>query len=614
MVEIYINGKLADLNDEQCVQFSIKTNFMGALDDIEASRTYTCTLPSTKRNMSIIGLANDISSVMGIRQKKLPANILLDGLEITKSATCFLTSVKESAFDIIIAWNTSNAFNKFGDDNLTDIIVNHPELYDYLSYQSIDTFEKPVAQIADEKGYFWYNNRLPDSDNTTVKYHHPCVSGKYIMDLIQSAYGVDIYNLSDVSANDYLFPLVTKKASMETMLYQGLSSTEDVWIPGSPLFILMPNNYSDHRADQIIDVFRPEGWTPSVNHSFYSNEYADSFRFQCHFKCTSANVLVFAAWDSDSHTIGETIITFGTDENNEFNLDETIKYKGDFRIYFLTNNVIEIDIDWVATTYFKITPLYEKTLFYDNANNSHRYGRFDILANLPNMKVSEFIADFCALNGLFPMCDSDRLTLMSYSQFMALETPLDWSDKFVSIKDVEYIHDKSAKAITFGMTTDDYSFDGSEVVTVDSDIVDDKNNYFDSVLTNMNGFLLPLYNKTINTDNEAEFELNDIAPKVGFKTVVNETWAGCTGISEATIFKPYFELQGLLITKYSKIADILKDYQLVTANMLLKPYDIYNFGLGKPIYIAKLGSYFAVTSIEYDTTNEISEVEMIKIN
>ena len=129
----------------------------------------------------------------------------------------------------------------------------------------------------------------------------------------------------------------------------------------------------------------------------------------------------------------------------------------------------------------------------------------------------------------------------------------------------------------------------------------------------MDGYRLQLYSKTFDNNNVAVFELNDIDPKIGYKTTVDGVLQ-CSGVAEQIIFKPYAGLVGLLATKYQEVVNVLQDYQMITANMVLKPFDIYNFGLGKPIYIAKLGSYFAVTSIEYDTSNEVSEVEMIKLN
>lgn len=619
MIEIYIDGGLVDLNDGDGVQFAIKTNFMDALDDIEASRTYSITLPATKNNIVIVGLVNDSAANALFRRKKYDAVIYIDGFQITTNAKAYLVGAKKDSIDIVIAWNTTSAFTRFGEDNLTDMVVNDPTLYDYLPYTSAQTFEKPTSEISDKKGYFWYNNKLPASDNTTVHYHHPCVSAQYILEKIEQAYKVNFSNIDLSDYNDILFPLVTNFTSEQGLEWQGLTSTDVHFQGGSELayYRIMPAHALSQV--QILPIFKDMLWTVVINTSYYTNEYADSFRIKCHFECDAANTLQVLAYDTDAKEITQVIAQFPTDENNQINLDETIEYQGDFLLTFSLDNAINPELAW-----FKIIPDYNKSLFFDPAYS--RSGRFDIMANLPDMKVSEFIADFCALIGAFPAGRGDNISdgtfqdldLIKYNDFFdytATEHPgvLDWSEKFVEIKQTEYLYDASAKRIKFGLAMDEYSFDGSETIEVDDDNAEEESDYFDAVLTSMNGYYLPLYAKSVDSNDEATFELNDMSPKVGVKTVIDETYLGCTGIDEKTIFKPYFGLFGLLATKYALVSAILSNFQKITADFYLKAYDLAQFSSGKPIYVSELGGYFAVLSIDFDSKSALSEVVMIKI-
>lgn len=610
MVEVYINGVLMELPSDYSLTITKETNFIGNLEDVKATRSYTITFDATKRNLSAIGASSFIDIVSILPYRKMPARIILDGLEITTDAKAYLISSKDDAFDIVIGWITTNVYTKIGSDKLTDIITKFPALYDYLPYQSTETILKPISQISDRKGYYYYNNMI--GYDTNVKYNHPCVSAAYIFELIQTAYKISFEGIDFEELNNFLFPLVTNHASDATMEYQGLTSSAPVRNTVFPcrLFPALSN------FKQMIDIFHPQ----TFEDSFYRNEYSDSFRFKCHIQCTAPNFIIFS--DYSTGDIGDTIKKISTDDNNLFELDEIIEFKGDFLIHFYNGDIVNLS---APGTFFKVIPQYNKSLFYDNADNSDRYGRFDILANLPDMKISKFISDMLNILGAFnvgkgnfdDIDKTSRLEFVNYSDINKSDA-LDWSSKFIEVSEVAYFNDNSAKKMIMKYDGDDYSLDADDSFLVDSENIEDEKNLFELDLSVMDGYRLPLYTVSVN-DGETEYELNDMNPKIGYKTQTTPPGGGAnilgvTGVNANLMFKDYLKMIGIRRAKYQLVESIFQNYKEVTANFYLSAGDIYRLEDSVPIYVAKYGSYFMVTKLEYNVNSRIGKVTMIKIN
>ena len=178
MVEIIINGINVDLDENTNVTMSVYSNFIGDLDNIKASRTYTISLPRTRKNDKAFGILSDITSISDSPYKKYDSQIFIDGFEITNNAKAYISSTRRDSIDVIIAWNTTNVFTKIGSIKMLDIITKFPALYDYLPFNSAQTFFKPESEINDTKGYFYYISNTGNIVDDNVRFTHPCVSAK----------------------------------------------------------------------------------------------------------------------------------------------------------------------------------------------------------------------------------------------------------------------------------------------------------------------------------------------------------------------------------------------------------------------------------------------------
>lgn len=607
MLEIIINGTTVEVAENTTVTMSIYSNFMGDLDNIKASRTYTITLPRTRKNNLALGLLSDITAVSVFPYRKYDAQILVDGFEITSKAKAYIASTRNDSIDIIIGWNTTNVFTKLGELKMLDIIELYPALYDSLPFTPSQTFFKPASQIADKKGYFYYIANTANVVDDNVMHTHPCVSARYILELLQTAFNVEFSGLDMNEMNNYLFPCVTKHASRQNRELNGLTMSSVLVSTGS-LYRLNPSDI--YYPYQILQVYNRNGWMglsdPNPNRSYYNNTFASSFIIKGKINCSGQNILYIYKYDPEEVALGGMIFKRQTNVSNVIELDDEIKHDGYFVIFLEVRNVVNI----VYGHPLLVTPQLDEPKFALR-------GEFDLLANLPDMKISEFIADICAITGTFPQgagysdIDNSRGTLrfVKYSD-IGTDNMVDWSGKMSSLKGISYIDsEKSAREVLFDFDhddEDDVSF--GEVVNVDNDIAKAKSDMFDMKLSGMNGNSIKLYAVQVDMSRE----LNKLLPKIGYKetiTISGTDYLQVTGNNANVRFND----NGIVEQRYGIVKDILQGYKVVNAMFNLSPYDIFLYDTSKVVYVNELGSFFMIVSLDYDVKENKADVKMIQI-
>ena len=181
--ELYIDGTKVDMG-ESGVSLEYRSNILTDISKIVSNFSYTIKLPKTKNNLRLIECAHIPSAVSSFPYLPHVGTLLRDGVQIVDGANVVLMSVSDT-IEIALSWGNANGFSK---------IIEFEGNIDDLDY-GLDDY------------IFWRYDISPDEDAPIMNYgfrstekhvsYHPVVSAKWLLDRIQSQFGVKFLFPSD---------------------------------------------------------------------------------------------------------------------------------------------------------------------------------------------------------------------------------------------------------------------------------------------------------------------------------------------------------------------------------------------------------------------------------
>lgn len=247
--ELWIDGKLADIDENTNVLLDIKCNLLRDITQMESNSTFSVSLPKTLRNEGIMSHAGVVQSGGAFAYAEHKARFVRDGIVIIANGTATLTSVSADSFELTIVWGLWDKFSALNSDGtaLNDLVGDDRIMYqatnDIAKYTDIDnenyfyacydpwitdttvdytwkstaTTKSPIAvgggTFGGDRTHFG-SGGTPGVQNTVARIH-PVVRVPWVLKLIKEQTGIDFAWSGDAKAfiNTLVIPLVDKKAS-----------------------------------------------------------------------------------------------------------------------------------------------------------------------------------------------------------------------------------------------------------------------------------------------------------------------------------------------------------------------------------------------------------------
>lgn len=174
--ELYIDGERVDMG-KSGVSLEYRSNILTDIGKIVSNFSYTIRLPKTKNNLRLIGCANMPSSTSGFPYLPHVGSLVRDGVQVVDSADIVLLSVSDS-IEVALSWGNAVGFTRINefDGSLNEL--------DYKTDEYV-IWRKGV-QPSSQFPLICYGFK----DSETGVTYHPAVSARWVLDKIQTQFGV----------------------------------------------------------------------------------------------------------------------------------------------------------------------------------------------------------------------------------------------------------------------------------------------------------------------------------------------------------------------------------------------------------------------------------------
>lgn len=491
--ELYIDGKLMDVDSSTSIQLDIKSNLFEGVDGMTSNRTYTVKLPKTVHNMTVFGRADIISSCAKTPYIFHVCRYLIGGVEIISGGRVTLVGVSDS-IEIVIYWGIFPSLSALQE---SDKKLNELESDEYILY----TAKNELTDYSEvkKKGVFYAGyNPYREASNTDDWKHttdgtwnptgsigtggafgsiyenpvQPSVTCKWLLELIKADTGVDFRfdKESKKYINSLVIPLIARKADENTVsgaLDVRISDTSTLGLLG--LVVLSSvTSFSQKDGDLALQLdvttaceltfdismiwswdastAKPQGtrsWTDAdgVEHteSFYTY-YGNYIEIKIVSKHTEGEdeskytkyYYVGGAERTDDDKITNTLIQ--DSESNKVNGRFSHKITGGGKISLTAGDIITFTMCNTKGTLrdLKCTDGTIKASLVDSDEVPFG-GMFPIAKNLPDIKIMDFVKFLCLVTGTFPMqvTDGGSVTFVPFDNLWNSPACINWSRKLI---------------------------------------------------------------------------------------------------------------------------------------------------------------------------------------
>lgn len=662
--ELYIDGVLADMDDNSSVWLDIKTNLLNDITKIQSSVTLTIKLPTTQCNKRIIGLGQVVTQRAGedTEWRVHDAEYRRNGVTLIRGGRLTVVGAGDDSIDCTIVWGLYDAVARLtkADVALNGLTENINTLL-WTGNDSPDTYV--AAQAAD---YFfagadmWYTTAQDYpwevSDSVYVGEHdkrfrgrvrgtclHPSVKVSYVLGLIAQYCNVTI-NWSQAAQtiiNSMVIPLVDNKANEQTyrdttvVSFPQKAKTERTLGLFTPTYVAVDsavfrqdggdNNPLRALVDGDIHAeisctvqYDMTGWATDaqgywkmrgvycaivVEHGENDREY-----YRCGLRYVSETSI--KASDYPSNIVEATLTGEGV-----------FAVRADDKVYFAryyqqsnfggsnTDPVVSPANDNPPTVFLSGVAVNMRPANIDGEVPPNGY--YPIESNLPDIKVVDFVKFLAAYTGSFPLqiASDSVITFASLSDvFGNMSNAVDWSSRLIA-----GTGENVPKALSFHPTewAQINRYEWAE---------DDRN--MESAASYGMGLLLDddtLEKERVILTFPFAASDNDRVPCYTLDGEGKTAYSACkprimrlydNGGQAAMIFDDGWADR--LAASTELLRRSLEHAKIITERIDLSDIEIMRFDERKPVYLAQYGAYFAV--LEIKQSNEMAaDVTMLRI-
>ena len=657
--QIYIDGTLADVNENTDVTLTLESNMLKGAAEFTGNRSLTITLPSTVHNRTILGHADIVQGGGTIPYEFHRLEYYRNGVQIIKDGLCRLISATPNELQIAVTWGVRTAIDALMTSNATvndietdaaiefhtsPVLTSYNDaLTDEVFYAGLDT-----VHHEDENQYFRMHvimgSKNWDASNLVPasSYLHPSVRMTWIIDKLEDMFGMT-FDFDDAmdDIGTMIVPLISKVPNDITFNggYKAGTYEPSTWGTFAGNFIeFKTSNPSPIIATQ---VNPPEGFLECAT------AFSGMVKFQIYMYMPKADLIPVSApiykpkygyrldvsVQGDTQSIvflpEDTIIMGTTDINSgdRVNVYVTgylpVKMEvGDrltMRITCIHEGVADVLLpdgpDYNPGIHVQGGPVWVNEIV-GSLNEVQPTQQYPVGGNLPTIKPIDLLKFLCAITGTFPVqrSTSDRLILRPVADLFDWTDAVDWTDRVLSSTDrpvpeeKEYRLDGWARNNWWRWKEDETvlgNYDGA--VHVDDETIDENRDILLFPFAATDGNNVPMYTSTRKWDSDAqdwytEIKWHKVEPRV--LRLVDE---GGDAMGDFD-----FDVDNVLSTYYADLESTMEHPVIITEQVRMDDVTFANIDETKAIYIAQHGAFFALLSLELHS-NGIAKAKLLKL-
>lgn len=662
--ELYIDGILADMDDNSNVWLDVKTNLLSDITKIQSSVTLTISLPMTQNNKRIIGLAQVITQRQGedMAWRIHTAQYRRNGVTLIESGRLMVVSVGDT-IGCTIVWGLYDAVARLLKADVSlNALTEDVNTVLWTGNNTPDTYA--AAQAAD---YFfaaldmWYTTAqdYPWTNSDTLPHHipderfrgrrrgtclHPSVKVSYVLGLISHYCNVTI-NWSQAAQtiiNSMVIPLVDNKANADTyrsttvVSFPQKAKTERTLGLFAPSYVsidsaifrqgsgdntpLEVTSDADIHATMSVDVqYDMSGFTPDSEGNWKMRgvycaiivEHGETDRdyYYCGLRYTQIQTSIKAS-DYPSGIVSATLTGEGV-----------FPVKTDDKVYFArywqsnifggsnTDPVTTPANDNPPTTFLSGVAVNMRPANIEGQVPANGY--YPIESNLPDIKAVDFVKFLAAYTGSFPLqiASDSVITFASLSEvFGNVANAVDWSGKLIARsaentpKDVQFHPNEWAQVNRYEWQEDERNDYEAGYYSLSLLLDDDTLERERTVMTFPFSASDGSHVPVYTTDSNGTTEGSPCKPRI-MQMYDN-------GGNVAARFESAWGER--LMTALEPFRRSLQHAKIITERIALSDIDVMRFDERRPVYLAQYGAFFAV--LEIKQSNELAaDVTMLRI-
>ena len=662
--ELYIDGVLADMDDNSSVWLDIKTNLLNDITKIQSSVTLTIKLPSTQCNKRIIGFGQVVTQRAGedTEWRVHDAEYRRNGVTLIRGGRLTVVGAGDDSIDCTIVWGLYDAVAKLmrADVALNGLTENINTLL-WTGNDSPDTYV--AAQAAD---YFfagadmWYTTAQDYpwevSDSVYVGEHdkrfrgrvrgtclHPSVKVSYVLGLIAQYCNVTI-NWSQAAQtiiNSMVIPLVDNKANEQTYRDTTVVSFPQKAKTERTLGLFTPTYVAVDSA-----VFRQDGGDNNPLRALVDGDIHAEISCTVQYDMTGwatdaqgywkmrgvycAIIVEHSAEDKEIHPIGLRYVTQNKLTPSDYptnTVEATLTGTGVFAVraddkvyfarYYQQSNFGGSNTDPVVTPANDNPPTTFVSGIAVNMRPANvegkvpKNGYYPIESNLPDIQAVDFVKFLAAYTGCFPLqiASDDTITFASLSEvFGNTANAVDWSGRLIARtaentpKDVQFHPSEWAQVNRYEWQEDERNEHPAVYYGMTLALDDDTLEKERTVMTFP--FAASDGNRVPCYTLESDGTVDSDACKPRIMRLYDNN-----GVAGAT-FESVWATR--LQTDLEPFRKSLQHAKIITERIALSDIDVLRFDERKPVYLAQYGAFFAV--LEIKQSNEMAaDVTMLRI-
>lgn len=599
--ELYIDGTKVDMG-ESGVSLEYRSNILTDISKIVSNFSYTIKLPKTKNNLRLIECAHIPSAVSSFPYLPHVGTLLRDGVQIVDGANVVLMSVSDT-IEIALSWGNATGFSK---------IIEFEGNLDDLDY-GIDDY------------VFWRYDISPDEDAPIMNYgfrstekhvsYHPVVSAKWLLDRIQSQFGVKFLFPSDKQdiLQSLKIPLLKKEdaqkhvdANRVTLTLSGLKRTDGALRFYQLLFYgTVQSYYIEYYNDTaFISAFKPKFNDLQLNYSIDCKLVYVGGAYK--------NGGYLDIVDADTGEIIDQVnacevIDRGND-NYECHFKKDLSLEPYDKTIYISTTVSKTGDDSVSLVSGSITL---EAKVSEVGADIGEYNKFFTIPNLPSIKLIDFIKSIAYMLGVFAVPgDNNDIRFISFDTVIENKSnAVDWSGRVLFndygdvARNISYqLNDFTQKNWFRYKEDDNVTENYDSFIAVENRALDYERDAVSlpfsacDTLGGVASILLYSY----NDDGELEYD-SGMNPRIVLYD--SETRSG--------VFYP-LRWEELIRQHYASYQEVVRQPKVIKELVLLSAPELAVLDLLKPVYIRQYGSYFAIVKVK-TKENNICEVELLKI-
>lgn len=599
--ELYIDGTKVDMG-ESGVSLEYRSNILTDISKIVSNFSYTIKLPKTKNNLRLIECAHIPSAVSSFPYLPHVGTLLRDGVQIVDGANVVLMSVSDT-IEIALSWGNATGFSK---------IIEFEGNLDDLDY-GIDDY------------IFWRYDISPDENVPIMNYgfrstekhvsYHPVVSAKWLLDRIQSQFGVNLLFPSDKQdvLQSLKIPLLKKEdaqkhvdANRVTLTLNGLKKTDGALRVYQLMFYgLVSSYYVEYYSDSVlISAFKPKFNNMQLNYSIDCKLIYVGSAYK--------NGGYLDIVDADTGEIIDQVNAFEVidrgNDNYECHFKKDLSLEPYDKTIYISTTVSKTGDDSVSLVSGSITL---EAKVSEVGADIGEYNKYFTIPNLPSIKLIDFVKSIAYMLGVFAVPgDNNDIRFISFDTVIENKSnAVDWSGRVLFndygdvARNISYqLNDFTQKNWFRYKEDDNVTENYDSFIAVENRALDYERDAVSlpfSACDTLGGVAsIPLY--SYNDDGELEYD-SGMNPRIVLYD--SETRSG--------VFYP-LRWEELIRQHYASYHEVVRQPKVIKELVLLSAPELAVLDLLKPVYIRQYGSYFAIVKVK-TKENNICEVELLKI-